>query len=59
MEEDVSLPNHQYVNLFVVYLRKTYKEESARPKEAANNLFPPRAVHVTIKEDAMLPVIRH
>ena len=40
-------------------LRKTCKEESARPEEVANNLFPPRVVHVTAKEDAMLPLIGH
>ena len=40
-------------------LRKTHKEESSRLEEAANNLFPPRFVHVTVKEDAMLPLIGH
>ena len=31
-------------------LRKTHKEESARPEEATNNQFPPGAIHVTVKE---------
>ena len=38
-------------------LRKTCKEESARPEGATNNLFPLGAVHVTVKEDAMIPLI--
>ena len=38
-------------------LRKTYKEESARLEEETNNQFPPGAVHVIVKEDAMLPLI--
>ena len=40
-------------------LRKTHKEESARPEEVANNLFPLGAIHVIVKEDAMLPLIGH
>ena len=40
-------------------LRKTYKEESARLEEVANNVFPPGAIHVIVKEDAMLPLIGH
>ena len=55
-----ALPNCLKLGMDVeLCLRKARKEESARPKEAANNLFPPRTIHVTVKEDAMLPLIGH
>ena len=55
-----ALPNHLKLEMDVeLCLRKTCKEESARPEEVANNLFPPRDVHVIVKEDAMLPLIGH
>ena len=53
-----ALPNCLKLGMDVeLCLRKTHKEESARPKEVANNLFPLEALHVTVKEDAMLPLI--
>ena len=53
-----AFPNHLKLGMDVeLCLRKTYKEESERPKEVANNLFPHGVLHVTIKEDAMLPLI--
>ena len=55
-----ALPNHLKLGMDVeLCLRKTCKEESARLEEATNNQFPPRAVHVIVKEDAMLPLIGH
>ena len=55
-----ALPNHLKLGMDVeLCLRKTHKEESARPEEAANNLFPPRVVHVTVNKDVMLPLIGH
>ena len=54
------MPNRLKLGMDVeLCLRKTRKEESARLEEAANNLFPPGAVHVTFKEDAMLPLVGH
>ena len=53
-----AFPNQLKLGINVeLCLRKTHKEESARLEEAANNLFPPRVVHVIVKEDAMLPLI--
>ena len=41
-----ALPNHLKLGMDVdLCLRKTHKEESARPEEVANNLFPPGAIH--------------
>ena len=55
-----AFPNRLKLGMDVdLCLRKTHKEESARPKEVANNLFPPRAIHVIVKEDVMLPLIGH
>ena len=47
-----ALPNHLKLGMDVeLCLRKTHKEESERPEEVANNLFPPRVVHVIVKDD--------
>ena len=55
-----ALPNCLKLGMDVeLCLRKTHKEESARPEEAINNLFPLGAIHVIVKEDAMLPLIGH
>ena len=55
-----ALPNRLKLGMDVeLCLRKTHKEESARLEEATNNLFPPRAIHVIVKEDARLPLIGH
>ena len=55
-----ALPNRLKLGMDVeLCLRKNHKEESARLEEVANNLFPPRVVHVIVKEDAMLPLIGH
>ena len=55
-----AFPNHLKLGMDVeLCLRKTRKEESVRLEEVANNLFPPGAIHVTVKEDAMPPLIGH
>ena len=55
-----ALPNHLKLVMDVeLCFKKNYKEESARLEEATNNLFPPRVVHVIVKEDAMLSLIGH
>ena len=55
-----TLPNHLKLGMDVeLCLGKTHKEESARLEEATNNQFPIGVVHVTVKEDAMLPLIGH
>ena len=55
-----ALPNCLKLEMDVgLCLRKTYKEEIPRLEEVANNLFPPRSIHVIVKEDAMLPLIGH
>ena len=53
-----SFPNCLKLGMDVeICLRNTHKEECLRTEEVANNLFPLWAIHVIVKEDAMLPLI--
>ena len=58
MQKIDAFPNHLKLEVDVeLCLRKTHKEESARPEEETNNQFPLGVVHVTVKEGAMVPLI--